>query len=70
MNFYDKNGQLLQVGDRIIPDEGRELLLVSIFYVEEFQQECMFGQQVENPFMFSALTQDNLSSIWTKVEKE
>ena len=26
MNFYDKNKTLLQIGDRIIPDKGRELL--------------------------------------------
>lgn len=68
MNFYDKNGLLLQVGDRIIPTAGRELLLVSVFYVEEYQQECMFGQQIENPLTFSILTQEDLSKQWMKVE--
>lgn len=68
MNFYDKNKTLLQVGDRIIPDKGRELLIVSIAYVADYEAECMFGQQIEDPLAFSVLTQDNLSLQWTKVE--
>ena len=68
MNFYDKNQTLLQVGDRIVPDKGRELLIVSIAYVEDCAEECMFGQQTEDPLAFSLLTQDNLSKQWTKVE--
>ena len=68
MKFYDKNGAELYVGDRIIPDKGRELLIVSIFYVEDYQEECMFGQQIEDPLAFSVLTQDNLSTRWTKKE--
>lgn len=66
MNFYDKNKTLLQVGDRIIPDKGRELLIVSVAYVEDYESECMFGQQIEDPLAFSVLTQDNLSLQWTK----
>ena len=68
MNFYDKNKVLLQVGDHIIPDSGRELLIVSIAYVADYEEECMFGQQVEDPLAFSVLTQENLSLQWTKVE--
>ena len=68
MNFYDKNKALLQIGDRIIPDQGRELLIVSVAYVEDYESECMFGQQIEDPLAFSVLTQDNLSLQWTKVE--
>lgn len=67
MNFYDKNQILLQVGDRIIPDKGRELLIVSVEYVEDYDEECMFGQQIEDPLLSSILTQDNLSKQWTKV---
>ena len=67
MTFTDKNGTELAVGDRIVPDEGRELLIVSTAYVESCQQECMFGQQIEEPLAFSLLTQDNLSLQWTKV---
>lgn len=69
MIFYDKNQLPLQIGDRIIPDEGRELLIVSVAYVDDFKEECMFGQQVEEPLAFSVLTQDNLSLQWTKVEQ-
>jgi hypothetical protein len=68
MNFYDKNQTPLQVGDRIIPDRGRELLIVSIAYVADCEAECMFGQQIEDPLAFSLLTQENLASQWTKVE--
>ena len=68
MNFYDKNKTPLQVGDHIIPDKGRELLIVSIAYVADYEEECMFGQQIEDPLAFSVLTQDNLSLQWTKVE--
>ena len=68
MNFYDKNKTVLQVGDRIVPDKGRELLVVSIAYVADYEAECMFGQQIEDPLAFSVLTQENLSLQWTKVE--
>lgn len=67
MNFYDKNQNLLQVGDKIIPDKGRELLIVSVFYVKDYDEECMFGQQIEDPLSFSLLTKDNLATQWTKV---
>lgn len=70
MNFYDKNGILLQIGDRIIPDEGQELLIISMFYVEEFKEECMFGQQIKDPLAFSVLTKDNLSTQWSKKIEE
>lgn len=68
MIFYDKNQAPLQVGDRIIPNKGRELLIVSVAYVADYEEECMFGQQLEDPLAFSVLTQENLSLQWTKVE--
>ena len=68
MNFYDKNQTPLQVGDRIIPDKGKELLIVSIAYVPDYETDCMFGQQIEDPLAFSLLTKENLASQWTKVE--
>lgn len=67
MKFYDKNGVELHIGDTIIPDAGRKLLIVSIFYVEDYQEECMFGQQIEDPLAFSVLTKDNLALQWTKI---
>ena len=68
MNFYDKNKTPLQVGDKIIPDEGRALLIVSVAYVDDYQSYCMFGQQIEDPLSFSLLTKENLELQWTKVE--
>lgn len=67
MKFYDKNGIELNIGDTISPDAGRKLLIVSIFYVEDYQEECMFGQQIEDPLAFSVLTKDNLKLQWTKI---
>jgi len=66
MKFYDKNGIELNIGDTISPDAGRKLLIVSVFYVEDYQEECMFGQQIEDPLAFSVLTKDNLKLPWTK----
>lgn len=68
MNFYDKNGTLLNIGDYVIPDEGRTLMLISSAYVQELDEDCLFGQQIEDPCAFSILTQENLSAQWTKKE--
>lgn len=68
MDFHDKRGTLLAIGDRIAPDEGRVLTLVSSAYMAELGQEVLFGQQLDDdPAAFSLLTQDNLSKQWTKV---
>ena len=63
----DKNGKEIKIGDKIKPDIGRVLLIVSQFNVPELG-ECLFGQQIENPLAFSPLTQENLSSQWEIVE--
>ena len=68
MKFYDKNGVEINIGDTIVPDIGRKLLIVSIFYVEDYQAECMFGQQIEDPLSFSLLTTENLATQWVKAE--
>lgn len=65
--FKDKNGNELKVGDKIKPDEGRELTIVSIQYVEDIGDDCMFGQQVQDPLAFSLLTKEDLEKQWTKV---
>jgi hypothetical protein len=64
--MLDKNGNEIKVGDKIVPADGkgRELLIVSQFYVEEMGEECLFGQQVEDPLAFSPLTQENLQENW------
>ncbi|MCD8382918.1 MAG: hypothetical protein LUC30_08405 [Clostridiales bacterium] len=70
MAFYDKNGAALYVGDNIVPDEGLELTIVASNYLEEWGEDVLFGQQVENPAAFSILNQENLSLQWTKVESD
>ena len=64
--FVDKKGHELNIGDHIVPDEGRELAIVSIGRVDEYENEVMFGQQVEDMSCFSILTAENLASQWTK----
>ena len=64
--FVDKKGNELNIGDHIVPDEGRELAIVSVGRVDEYENEVMFGQQVEDMSCFSILTAENLASQWTK----
>ena len=69
--MVDKNGKEIKIGDRIKPDEGRILTIVSQAYIKEYEQDCLFGQQLnDDPTAFSILTQDNLSKQWTIVEEE
>lgn len=70
MIFKDKNGKEINIGDQIKPDVmGMILQIVSERYVEDIEQECLFGQQVENPLAFSLLTQEDLSKQWTLIKK-
>lgn len=69
--MVDKNKKEIKIGDKIKPDgDGRILLIVSQTYVEDFGEECLFGQQIEDPLAFSPLTQENLSSQWTIVKED
>jgi len=68
--MVDKNGKEIKIGDKVKPDDGRILLIISQFYVEEMGEECLFGQQIEDPLAFSPLTQENLASQWVVIEEE
>ncbi len=68
--FTDKNGKEVKIGDKVRPDgDGRVLLIVSQFYVNEMG-ECLFGQQIEDPLAFSPLTHEDLSKNWILIEEE
>ena len=67
--MVDKNGDEIKIGDKIQPDKGRILLIVSQRYVDDIGEDCLFGQQIEDPLAFSLLTQDNLSTQWTIVKE-
>lgn len=67
--MVDKNGKEIKIGDKVKPDTGRTLLIVSQFEVKELGV-CLFGQQLEDPLAFSPLTQENLAAQWTVVEEE
>lgn len=70
--FVDVNGKEIKIGDKVFPanGEGCLLLIISRAYVSDFETECLFGQQVEDPLAFSPLTPENLSKNWIKVEDE
>lgn len=67
--MIDKNGKEIKIGDIVRPDSGRELLIVSQANVEDLGL-CLFGQQIEDPLAFSALTQEDLSNQWTVIEEK
>ena len=68
--MVDKNGKEIKIGNKVKPDEGRILLIVSHFDNVEELGECLFGQQIENPLAFSPLTQENLSKQWEIIDEE
>lgn len=67
--MVDKNGEEIKIGDKLKPDNGAVLLIVSRINIPELG-ECLFGQQIENPLAFSPLTQENLSSQWEILKEE
>lgn len=67
MNFYDMNGVEINVGDYVEPIEGRKLLIISRGKTDEYAEDVMIGQQVEDLFAFSLLTAENLAYQFVKV---
>ena len=69
--MVDKNNEEIHIGDKIAPYNGigRVLLVVSQFYVEEYEEEMLFGQQIENPMAWSPLDQTQLSEMWIIVKE-
>lgn len=67
--MVDMNGKELKIGDKVRPDgPGMILLIVSEFDVEELGH-CLFGQQIENPLVFSPLTKEDLATGWILIEE-
>lgn len=60
-NYYDKNDNLISMGDHVVPDEGRELVITGE------AENGLLGTQVVDPTMVSLLTQGDLSRQWTLV---
>jgi len=58
--YTDKNGDPVTIGDRIIPDEGRELIIVA----ESEETSGLIGRQVDNMEYMSLVTAINLSRRW------
>ena len=63
--FKDKNGKEIKVGDHIIPNDGKELVITSIKAIEDLEGDVMIGRQVENMDCFSLLEKSNLEKQWT-----
>ena len=70
--MIDKNGEEIYIGDKIIPynGDGEMLLIVSQMYVPAMEEECLFGQQIEDPLAFSPLPQNILSAHWVLYKGE
>lgn len=60
--YTDKNGTVINIGDHIIPDEGRELVVIS---EASGEVNGLLGRQILDPDMISLLTQLDLSRQWT-----
>lgn len=68
MKFYDMNGIEINVGDCVEPIEGPIHRIVSIGKIDEFPNDVMFGQQLENMAAFAILTAENLKAQFKKIE--
>ena len=62
MDYTDKNGDDVHIGDHVIPDDGRELVIIGEAAGEV---NGLLGSQVDDPSMVSLLTQLDLSRQWT-----
>lgn len=67
MEFKDKNGVNINVGDIVRPDEGRDCLILSIAHNTDINEVVMYGQQLLDSAAFAVLTKKQLSEIFTKV---
>ena len=60
--YTDKYGTVINIGDRIVPDEGRELVIIS---ETSGEVNGLLGRQIADPGMISILTEADLSRQWT-----
>ena len=67
MDFYDKDGNQVFVGDIVRPDEGRTCIIISLSYISEMEDLVMVGQQMADPAAFGLITRENMASQWHKV---
>lgn len=58
--YTDKNGDPVTIGDRIIPDDGHELIIVA----EAEDKNGLIGRQLDNLEYMSLVTAINLSRRW------
>lgn len=66
MQFYDRQGAAIRIGDHIVPDAGRELIITHEAEAEGVP--VLMGYQAEDPLAFSYLTQEQLSATWTRTQ--
>lgn len=65
MLFYDKNGAQVTIGDRVAPDTGHELIIITRDFTDD-GDEALIGRSLDNLQMMSLLTAENLSTNWRK----
>lgn len=70
MEFRDKNGEIVDIGDIVRPDDGRDCLIISKAKNNELNEVVLYGQQLLDPAAFAVLTKDILSTMFTKINTE
>lgn len=67
IEFKDMDGNIVNVGDYLIPIEGRKVKVISRGEIAEYSEEVLFGQQVDDMAAFAILTAENLALQFKKV---
>lgn len=70
MEFRDKNGEIIDIGDIVRPDEGRDCLIISKAKNNELNEVVLYGQQLLDSAAFAILTKEILEKQFTKVKVE
>ena len=67
IEFKDMDGKTISIGDYLMPVEGRKVKVISRGEIEEYSEEVLFGQQVDDMAAFAILTAENLALQFKKV---
>lgn len=66
-DFYDMDGNVLDIGDYCEPVEGRRVYIVEKEFFKEYNEDVLIGQQVLDPDVYSPLTHADLAANFRKV---
>ena len=66
IEFKDMDGKTISIGDYLMPVEGRKVKVISRGEIDEYSEEVLFGQQIDDMAAFSILTAENLAFQFRK----